>query len=306
MRLGIDLGGSKVFAALLDGSEVIASEKRRTRAELGYAAVVERIVELVQRVCKEASIPAARLDAVGVGVPGPVVDDTLLHAPNLGWTRPPLAADLRRGLGVDAVRVGNDVNCGALGEARFGAARGKRSVFALFIGTGLGGGWVHDGQVHEGVSGFAGEVGHVQIPGLQAPCGCGQSGCLETVASKRGLERLLREARERGQACLLEDLERLRSKDIERAYREGCPSTADAFAAMARHLAWSMNAVAAILNPDVFVLGGGIGQRLGAELAPKIDEARAAASFVSAHGPYEIVVGSLGPAAVALGAAALR
>jgi glucokinase len=306
LRLGIDLGGSKIFAALLDQDQVLASGKRRTRGELGYDAVVERIARLADRVCRSAGVGLSKVASIGVGVPSPVVDNVLLHAPNLSWKNPPLAEDLGKALDVKRVRLGNDVNCGALGEAMLGAARGAQSVFAMFIGTGLGGGWVRNGKVHEGTSGFAGEVGHLQVPGLSSPCGCGQLGCLETVASKRGLVQLLQQARAEGKTCLLESLDPLKSKDVERAFREQCPATTDAFHAMAGHLAWAMNAVAAIINPDVFVLGGGIGQRLGGDLVPMIDRERAQATFVASHGPYEVRVGTLGPAAVAIGAAELH
>jgi len=240
-----------------------------------------------------------------VGVPSPVVNNVLLHAPNLGWKAPPLASDLSSALDVKRVRLGNDVNCGALGEAKMGSARDGRSVFAMFIGTGLGGGWVRDGKVHEGSSGFAGEVGHLQVPGLATTCACGQRGCLETVASKRGLERLLGQARLDGKVCLIESLEPLRSKEVERAFRQRCPATTEAVQSMAKHLAWAMNTVAAIVNPDLFVLGGGIGQRLGGDLIPMIDEARRQATFVSSNGPFDVRVGELGPSAVALGAAEL-
>lgn len=306
LRLGIDLGGSKIYAALLDRDRVLASDKRRTRSELGYDGVVERIARLARRVCKEAGVPLSRVASLGVGVPGPVVKNVLLHAPNLGWKKPPLEKDLGSALGIDKVRLGNDVNCGALGESLLGAAREGRSVFALFIGTGLGGGFVHRGKVHEGVNGFAGEVGHIQVPGLSGPCGCGQRGCLETVASKRGLQALLTRARAEGKTCLIESLEPLRSRDVDQAFRDGCPATTEAMQSMGRHLGWAMNTVAAILNPDVFVIGGGIGQRLGPELLPIIERERVAASFVAANGPYQVLVGQLGPSAVAIGAAALH
>jgi glucokinase len=306
LRLGIDLGGSKIYAALLDGDRVLASDKRRTRSELGYAAVVDRIEKLARRVCKEADVLLPRIDSIGVGVPGPVVKNVLLHAPNLGWKNPPLVTDLAAALCIEKVRLGNDVNCGALGESLLGVARGSRSVFALFIGTGLGGGFVHRDRVHEGANGFAGEVGHIQIPGLDGPCGCGQLGCLETVASKRGLQALLTHAKSEGKSCLIESLDPLRSRDVEQAFRDGCPATIEAFHAMGKHLAWTMNTVAAIVNPEVFVLGGGIGQRLGADLIPLINQERRGAVFISQNGPYEVRVGTLGPAAVAIGAAALH
>lgn len=304
-RLGIDLGGSKIFVALLADDEVVCSDKKRTRAELGYDGVLARIVKLTTQVCKQADVPFSRLGSVGIGVPSPVVNNELLHAPNLGWKKPPLARDLGKLLSVSKVRLGNDVNCGALGEAMLGAAKGRQSVFALFIGTGLGGGWVHKGRVHEGVSGFAGEVGHLQIPGELALCACGQVGCLETVASKRGLQRLLKAARERGEPCLIDDLEELRSKALDEAYRDGCPSTTRALSEMARHLAWAMNAIAAVVNPDTFVLGGGIGERVGPDLLPLIEKVRSEAVFVRANGNYDVRIGKLGPASVAVGAATL-
>jgi glucokinase len=306
LRLGIDLGGSKIFGALLENDRVIAAEKRRTKASGGYDAVVERIVKVARKVCEQGDVSLDSLECLGIGVPSPVVHNEVLHAPNLGWKRAPLARDLAAATGIPHVFVGNDVNCGAVGEATCGAGRGHSSVFCLFIGTGLGGGWVHDGHVHEGVSGFAGEAGHIKVPGHNAKCGCGQRGCLETFASKRGLSRMLKASKEAGKRCLVRSLDQFRSKEIEDAFRAGCPSTTLALEEMAKQLAWAMNTIACVINPNVFVLGGGIGQRLGNDLLPLIQAERQAASFVNANADYQVVIGTLGGTAVAVGAAELE
>jgi predicted NBD/HSP70 family sugar kinase len=129
---------------------------------------------------------------------------------------------------------------------------------------------------------------------------------LETLVSKRGLTRLLQEARDRGLPCAIEDLVDLRSKAVDLAFRDGCRSTIEAIETMACHLAWAMNVIASIVNPDVFVLGGGIGERLGSDLLPLIEEHRQTAVFVAANAPYEVRIGELGPAAVAIGASVLE
>ena len=179
------------------------------------------------------------------------------------------------------------------------------AVFAFFVGTGLGGGWVAKGGVHEGCSGFAGEVGHMTIPGQHGVCGCGQLGCLETVASKRGVARMVRDALEAGRRCELQSSENLRSKEIETALRNWCAVTVEVVQAMGQALGWAMNVVACVVNPTVFILGGGVSERLGNDLIPLIERHREDTPFVTSNARYEIKVGQLGGAAVARGAAQL-
>lgn len=305
LKLGVDLGGSKILGAVVRKGRVIATDKRATKPSEGYDSVVKRIARVVDDVCEAAGTKRRSFGCLGIGVPGPVADNVLLHAPNLDWKKPELARDLARLTGIERVELANDVNCGALGEATLGAGAGHDSVFALFVGTGLGGGWVNGGRVHEGVHGFAGEVGHMQVPGQSAVCGCGQRGCLETIASKRGIARLLREAVASGEACAIEDLDKLKSRDIERAYRAGCPATLAALEAVGQHLGWAMNIISCAVNPSVFVLGGGVVERLGHDLLPTIERARRQAVFVASGAPFEVAVGTLAGTAVAVGASQL-
>lgn len=304
--LGVDLGGTKILAAVLRNGQVIATAKCTTHAEEGYDAVLDRIATTVKSARKKADVKRTNLRSLGIGVPGPVINNVLLQAPNLGWSKPNLAADLARLTGVPRVFLANDVNCGTLGEAAVGAGAYSSSVFGLFVGTGLGGGWVRRGKVHEGQHGFSGEVGHLRIPGQHALCGCGQTGCLETVASKRGITRLLREAVAAGKTCAITDFDQLKSSALEAAYLNGCPSTTEAVRTVAQHLGWAITTIATVLDPAVFVISGGVAERLGKFMLPEIEAARQTSPFVLAHAPYEVRLGTLGGNAVAIGAAQLR
>jgi glucokinase len=304
-RLGIDLGGTKILVVVLEDGKVVSTAKASTNAAEGYQAVIERIALLAKTARKKVGVKRKHLRCVGVGVPGPVLDNTLLQAPNLGWHRPNLAADLSELLGISTVHLANDVNCGTLGEATVGAGGGAASVFGLFVGTGLGGGWVKDRQVHEGQHGFAGEVGHIRVPGQFAPCGCGQTGCLETLVSKRGLARMLRESIAAGYSCALTNLDNMRSSELQAAYDGGCPTTVQAVRTLGQYLGWAVTTIATVLDPALFVLGGGVVERLGPHLLADIEAARQQSSFVQAHTAFEVRLGSLGGEAVAIGAAQL-
>jgi glucokinase len=304
--LGIDLGGSKILAAVVapDGG-VVARAKRRTRPEGGYAAVLDRMHEVASAALAEAGLEPQGLRGIGIGVPGPVDRSgrELLHAANLGWHHCQLAADLEtRFLGC-RVTLGNDVNFGALGEATHGAAKDSASSFAAFMGTGLGGGLVLDGRVVTGAHGFAGEIGHMRGPFDEAPCGCGQRGCLETVASKTGIQRLLAMERAAGRPCLIERGNRLRSSALASAWQQQCPTTVAVLERAARALGWGLAVVQAVVDPAVFVLGGGVLEDLGAELRPFIQQAMAEQTFFSGRAPADLRLAALGGAAVAVGAA---
>lgn len=306
-RLGIDLGGTKILVVVLKDGKVISTAKASTNSGEGYQAVIERIALVAKTARKKVGVKRKHLRCVGVGVPGPVLDNTLLQAPNLGWHRPNLAADLAGLLGISTVHLANDVNCGTLGEATLGAGGGASSVFGLFVGTGLGGGWVNNRRVHEGQHGFAAEVGHIRVPGQFAPCGCGQSGCLETLVSKRGLTRLIREAVAAGYSysTALTDLDNMRSSELQAAYDSGCPTTVQAVRTLGQYLGWAVTTIATVVDPAVFVLGGGVIERLGQHLLPDIEAARQQSSFVQTHTAFEVRLGSLGGEAVAIGAAQL-
>jgi len=186
LRVGVDVGGTKVLAALLDGSQVIGQSRRDSVP--GHDGVLAAVAATVREVCAAAGVAPADLEGVGVGVPGLVdpVAGVVSHAVNLGIVEPLALADLLGAeLGVPVV-VGNDLNVAALGAARLLGLGGDLALLAL--GTGLAAGLVLDGRLRRGATGAAGEVGHVTYRPDGPICSCGQRGCLELYASGSALD----------------------------------------------------------------------------------------------------------------------
>ncbi|HYG84767.1 MAG TPA: ROK family protein [Azospirillum sp.] len=251
MRIGIDLGGTKIAAVALDEGGV---ERARTRADTPreYDATLAALADAVSGLERAAGGPAS----VGISLPG-VVDagaGTVLRAVNLPWLDGrPFAADLavRTGRGV---RIANDGNCFALSEAVDGAASGAEVVFGIILGTGVGGGLVVGGRIVAGANALAGEWGHTPLPwrtqadGPPETCGCGRPGCIETLLSGAGLTRL--HARHTGETLTPPEIAR-RAESGDGAARATLDRYADA---LARALAVIVN----ILDPDAVVVGGGL------------------------------------------------
>ena len=248
-RLGIDLGGTKIEAAVL-GADGHLIERRRVATPRAYQPTIEAISELVTQV--EAATGHA-FDRLGVGIPGsPSPATGLIRNANATWLNDqPLGLDLEHRLG-RLVRLANDANCMALSEATDGAARGDRTVFGAILGTGCGGGLVVDGRLIEGVNGVAGEWGHIPLPGPAADeatvCWCGRRNCLETWLSGPGLAR--DHTTVTGQTFSAHDI-------LARARQDD----AAAQATLARHRDRLGRALAVVVNlfdPEVIVIAGGL------------------------------------------------
>ena len=252
MRIGIDLGGTKVEAVVLDdrGAEHF---RRRVATPRDYAGTVAALASLVA--AAEAAVGVGC--TVGVGIPGiPSRATGLVKNANSTWLiGRPLGADLERALR-RPVRLGNDANCFALSEAADGSGAGARVVFGVIVGTGTGGGVVVDGRVLEGRNGVAGEWGHNPLPWPTdderpgPPCYCGKRGCIETYLSGPGLAR--DHAERTGESLDAAEVAR-RAQRGDAAARATLDRHADRFA---RALATVID----VLDPDVVVLGGGLSQ----------------------------------------------
>ena len=250
LRIGIDLGGTKIEAVLLDGTgEVIFRERVATPRE--YQATIDRVADLVRRVDAACS----ECPPVGIGTPGAWVESKrIMKNCNSTWLNDrPLLDDLNAALN-DRVRIANDANCLVLSEALAGAGDGARVVFGVILGTGVGGGIVVDGELLAGANAVAGEWGHTPLPYLRAdaqtmsveadladrPCYCGRLNCVETFLSGPGLAATHRELTG----------ERLSAEEIPR----NAPSIDLYTTMLARSLAQIVN----VLDPDIIVLGGGL------------------------------------------------
>jgi fructokinase len=252
MRLGIDLGGTKIEAAVLDLEGRIVHRKRVETPRSGYEDTLEAIVALVE----EAERAAGAALTVGMGTPGALSLATgLMKNANSTWLLGrPFKADIEARLGRE-VRMANDANCFALSEAVDGAGAGAEVVFGVILGTGVGGGIVVHGRVLTGANAIAGEWGHNALPAPRADelaaaprCYCGRTGCIEAWLSGPAL----RADHERGTG------ERLEAREIARrsaAGDEGCEAT---FARYEERLARALGSIVNVLDPDVVVLGGGV------------------------------------------------
>lgn len=249
MRIGVDLGGTKTEVVVLDDSGVERHRRRVPTPRDDYAATLAAIAGLVD----EAERAAGRCRSVGMGIPGSISPHTgLVRNANSTWLNGrPLAEDLERALRRD-VRVANDANCFALSEATDGAAAGRRVVFGIILGTGVGGGIVVDGRLLEGANRIAGEWGHNPLPGPFRPdelpgprCWCGRCGCIEAWLSGPALAAST-DPPVRDAAALVA------------AMRAGEPSAQAAFERWCDRLARSLAGVVNLLDPDAIVLGGGL------------------------------------------------
>ena len=254
MRIGIDLGGTKIEGVCLDGHGAIVA-RRRVDTPRDYEATLDAVSALVAALERDVDARGS----VGIGIPGVISPSGLVKNANSVWLiGKPLLADLESRLG-RPVRAMNDANCFAISEAADGAGAGHRVVFGVILGTGVGGGIVVDGRALDGRNLVAGEWGHTPLPWMRADempgprCYCGRDGCVETFLSGPGFVRDFAQASGRS----------LASRDIVAAANAG---DADAIAAMERYhdrLARGLAVVIDILDPDVIVLGGGMSNIAG-------------------------------------------
>lgn len=312
--LGIDLGGTKILAAVVgpDGS-IVGEAKKKTKPELGPEGVVGRIVSVANEAVTAAGLRMKSIAAVGIGAPSPAspITGMVFNAPNMpGWIDVPLGDMLSQRLSLPVV-VDNDVNLGTLGEYVYGAGKGCRNMVGIFVGTGVGGGLILDGQVVRGARFAAGEVGHTVILPDGPLCGCGKRGCLEALASRTAIERDVRAALAEGRQSVLAELmqadnDRLTSGTIKLALDQGDAVMMEVVGRAQVYLGLLVGNLVNILDPEIIVFGGGVIEALGDSF---LDPVRATAQpcFLAQRDAdkIRIVPATLGDHAGVLGAAVL-
>jgi len=280
LTLGVDVGGTKVAAGLVDAAGNIQVQIRvpmpaRGSALEGFAAVEQAIRKIL----------TAQLDGceavprIGICAPGPLdpVSGMVLNPPNLPcWRNFPLAAEVQRVFGVRA-KVDNDANAAALAEAIWGAGVGFSNIFYATLGTGIGTGIIFDGRIYHGRTGSAAEGGHVSIDYNGPRCGCGKRGCIEALCSGPAIARrardLLRNFTGESQIHKLNDgkLEHLSAEIVGEAYRAGDPIARQALEQTANLLAVWLGNIIDLLEPDVIVFGGGVANLIS-DFFPQMQE----------------------------------
>ncbi|MFN2242178.1 MAG: ROK family protein [Anaerolineae bacterium] len=243
-------------------SEIVWRHQTRIDPTMGQEAIAERAVALLQQGVTGGLCACSTLLGVALGLPG-LVDQptgTLLFAPNLGWRDVPVRSILEQTFDAP-VFVDNEANLAALGEHYFGAAQGYEEVLYISAGVGLGGGVVHDGQLCRGVTGVAGELGHMTMDPCGELCNCGNRGCWETLVSQRALFRQVRQAMDAGQTSQLSeavngDFSRLTVPLVADAARAGDAVAREAFEAVGHSLGIGVASLVNALNPELVVFGG--------------------------------------------------
>jgi glucokinase len=272
MIVGVDIGGTKVAAALVTADGEIRQKTRVPMvstgdAATGFAAVKGAISAI------HAAAPEAAITGIGICSPGPLDPSTgvVLNPPNLPcWRNFPLAQETEKAFGVPT-RVDNDGNAAGLAEALWGAAAGYRNVFYATLGTGIGAGIVIDGKIYHGRTGAAGEGGHVSIDYKGPVCGCGKRGCIEALASGPRIAARAREKLAAGaESSILAhagSIAQVQTEHVGAAFREGDAVAREVLTETAFLLTVWLGNIVDLLEPDVMVVGGGVAELMSSFFA---------------------------------------
>ncbi|SDS69489.1 glucokinase [Paenibacillaceae bacterium GAS479] len=306
--VGADIGGTTIKVGVCSAvGDLLQTYEGPTEASQGADRIVDNIVKYVHHVVETSGYAWEQVGGVGVGIAGflDIPNGIVKFSNNLNIRNVPLKQQLGEKLGV-TVKVNNDANVAALGEAWAGAGRGIANCVCYTLGTGVGGGVIVNGRIYEGFGGMAGELGHMAIvPDLEAiQCTCGMTGCLETVSSATGIIRMAKDAVERGDKTSLSLVPDIMAKEVIDAAKAGDEVAARIVNRAAYYLGRSMAATAVILNPQRFIIGGGVA-KAGDFLFDQIREVFAKYTQEQAKEGVEIVAATLGNNAGVVGAAGL-
>lgn len=257
---GIDVGGTTVKCGLFTvEGELIEKWEIKTRTENNGEKILPDVAKTVLDKMQEKGIAKDEVAGVGIGVPGPVRGDgTLDGAVNLHWGFHNIPVEMGELTGL-TVKAGNDANVAALGEMWRGGGAGYKNLIMVTLGTGVGGGIIHDGKVVAGAHGAGGEIGHVHVEdSITTPCGCGNYGCLEQVASATGIANLAKAELAVNDTPTIMKSDYISAKTVFDAYKKGDEVAAIVVDRFANYLGAALANFAAVLDPDIFVIGGGV------------------------------------------------
>ena len=311
--VGVDVGGTKILAAVVDeAGSILGQAKMPTKAEKNEAIVIDRIADCIQKAIDDADVAVESIQAAGVGAPGTLDQDTgiVTLAPNLGWKNVPLKAELEARVPMP-IFVENDVNLGTLGEHKFGAGQNVSNLVGIFIGTGIGGGIIMQGELFRGATKTAGEIGHIVVKVDGPKCGCGNRGCLEALASRTAMTKQIQKAilKKKKKSILMKltggDLALIRSGILAEAIRRKDKLTRRVLKKATKYIGAGIGTIVNFLNPEMIVLGGGVVEALDDTFLDKIQKAAAKHTLPNTLDAVQIVQAKLGDDAGILGAAAL-
>lgn len=309
--LGIDLGGTKVLAAVLDREgRIVGRARAKTRGWRDDEKIFATIAQTGHRAIEKAGIDPENIAAVGIGSPGPIDFDTgyIIETANLKFRNFPLGPRIAEAFGRPAI-VENDVNAAVYGEFRAGAAQGAQDVLGVFVGTGIGGGLILNGSLYRGFSKSAGEVGHTIVDAGGPKCGCGNRGCLEALASRTAISREIRKAIKGGYwsnlTKKLADSESLSGKELRVAYDTGDKLVRKVIHRSADVIGLGIGSQLNLLGLEMVVLGGGVVEAFGDEFVDRIERVARDIAFDANSKNVKMTRAQLGDDAGVIGVAML-
>ncbi|MBQ8668375.1 ROK family protein [bacterium] len=310
-RIGIDVGGTNVKIALVDGEgKIIYSNSVPTYAQMGYEYTVNNIKQAIKDLMKETNTEAKDIQGIGFDFPGQVDCKTgvVKNAPNIpGWVNVPIAQMIEEEFHIPT-RIDNDVRCAALGELKFGAGRGCENFVCITVGTGIGSGIVINGKVVRGAANAAGELGHIKLQMEDGPlCGCGDSGCLEAFASGPSIVAMAQEYLKGGKSAKFRELAgdgEITPYIVAKAAEAGDPVAKRIFEKMGYYIGMGLTSVINLLNPERIIIGGGVAE-CGELLLDPIRRTINERAMKVQRDAVEIIPAELGNSAGVIGASML-
>lgn len=312
-NIGIDLGGTNIAAAVVDGNgKIICKASTPTRVEQGFQAIVKSMADLSRNLIEEAGLKPKDINSVGIGSPGTIDQEKgeIVHAYNLGFNHSPIREEFIKHLGLP-VYIGNDANVAAYGEFVYGAGNGKyKDLVAVTLGTGLGAGIVLNGKLVCGSFNGGAELGHVVLVVDGEQCNCGRKGCWEKYSSATALIEQAKKAAEKNPSSLLNqlvenDLSKMNAKIPFDAAQQGDRVAQDVIYEYTRLLAIGVGNIINMIQPEIIVIGGGVSAQGDNLLLPLVEMVK---KEVFGGGDYlntKIMIAELGNDAGIIGAAEL-
>jgi glucokinase len=310
--VGVDLGGTKIYAGLFTPNlRLLGTSKMSTKPLRGPISVIDRIARCVRDVVDECDSTMDKVRAIGIGAPGTVDGEAgrVLFAPNLVWEDVALQKELENRLEVPVV-VENDANVSMIGVFESELEGKPQTALGIFIGTGIGGALIINGELYSGFSHGAGEIGHLVLKVDGPKCGCGNLGCFEALASRSAIFRKIQAAIADGQKTVLTEMlgnkiENMRSGDLRKAIRNDDKLATKIVEQAAEYTGIAVANILNLLNPEVVVLGGGIMEALGDFMLPIITKTAFDHALPGTAKGVQIKDSILGDKAGILGAAIL-
>ena len=275
-NLCLDIGGTKVLGVVFNSKkEIVYRLKKKTKAGGDTSDNIEElIISVVKELISSSKIKKNQIHAIAAGAPGVINQETgvVLFSPNLPWRNYNIRKPIEDAFGCPFY-IGNDVNVGVLGEYKYGAAKGYKNVVGLFVGTGMGGGLILNGDLFTGNQFKAAEYGHMILDPEGPLCNCGQRGCLEAFSSKQGMSSYIRQQVSRGRKSVMADAVQngvFKSKVLKNALAEGDAVACEAVDRACHYLAIASGNLVNTFSPDVVVYGGGVIEAVGDIFMEKI------------------------------------